>query len=131
MLIVGRLNYPVRFFLAALPVISFFYLHTAAGKTSDSPKEAVEAAQISTSRYSAHLKYLSHDSMQGRANGSPELEAAADYIGSQFRIRGLQPGGDDGSYFQTFQLTTGSKVGPGNELFLGSKALSFRDSHAV
>lgn len=127
MLIVSRRNYPVCIFLAAFLVISSFCLHTLIAETSDSPAEAVEGGQISTSRYSAHVTYLSHDAMQGRANGSPELEVAAEYIGSQFRIRGLQPGGEDGTYFQTFQLTTGSKVGPGNELFLGADALSFKD----
>src|SRR5437868_6406088 len=80
-------------------------------------KPASEAiADLSASRYFEDVKYLSRDEMKGRGDGSPELDKAADYIASQFRKLGLRPMGDDNTYFQKFQLTTGAKLGPNNTL---------------
>jgi len=55
----------------------------------------------------ADVAFLASDTLQGRATPSPGLDAAAEYIASQFRKAGLEPVGDDG-YFQTatYQLTT-------------------------
>ena len=48
--------------------------------------------------------------MKGRGNGSPELEKAAEYIASQFQVWGLQPAGENGTFFQQFELTTGTRI---------------------
>ena len=45
-----------------------------------------------------HLAYLASDELAGRATPSAGLDAAADYIASQFRAAGLKP--VDGKYFQ-------------------------------
>ena len=63
-----------------------------------------------------HIKFLSSDELQGRGDGSPELERAADYVAEQFRAAGLQPGGDGGTWFQRFELVAGLTVGERNEL---------------
>jgi hypothetical protein len=65
--------------------------------------------------------------MKGRASGSPELERAADYIAEQFRMFGLQPAGDNKTYFQNFQITTGAKLGAKNELRLNGASLKVND----
>jgi len=65
-----------------------------------------------------HIKFLSSDELQGRGDGSPELERAADYIAEQFRAIGLQPGGDGATWFQPFELVAGLTVGERNELSL-------------
>jgi len=65
-----------------------------------------------------HVKFLSSDELQGRGNGTPGLERAADYIASQFKAAGLQPGGEGGTFFQPFELVTGLTVGDGNRLSL-------------
>ena len=74
-----------------------------------------------------HIKFLSSDELQGRGHGSPELERAADYVAQQFRAAGLQPGGDDGSWFQPFELVAGLTVGERNELSFsfGSRTARF------
>ena len=66
--------------------------------------------------YLRHVKFLASDALQGRGNGTPELDKAADYIATQFKAAGLQPAGDNGTYFQKFTLTTGGKLGPGNRM---------------
>jgi hypothetical protein len=65
-----------------------------------------------------HVKFLSSDELQGRGNGTPGLERAAEYIASQFKAAGLQPGGEGGTFFQPFELVTGLTVGDGNRLSL-------------
>ena len=50
------------------------------------------------------LSFLSSDLLEGRNTPSRGLEIAAEYIASQFRSAGLEPGGDDGSYFQKARM---------------------------
>src|SRR5262245_56905004 len=107
-------HYPIAFLLGILVLSSAFYLNTLVA-----PAAAVDDKtllnEISTDRYLKQVTYLSQDNMKGRGNGSPELERAADYIGSQFQIWGLSPAGDNGTFFQKFDLTVGSEFGPKNE----------------
>ena len=77
---------------------------------------AALAPEIEPDQLLAHIKFLSSDELKGRANGSPELERAADYIAAQFKNAGLQPGGDNGSWFQPFELEAGLTVGRDNRL---------------
>ena len=71
------------------------------------------------------MKFLASDTLQGRGNGTPELDQAADYIASEFKASGLQPAGDGGSYFQKFTVTVGGKLGPANRLSVKSAGSSF------
>jgi hypothetical protein len=67
-------------------------------------------------RYLAHVKYLSSDALEGRGDGTPGLEKAAEYIAARFKDAGLQPAGDAGTYFQSFQAPVGSQLGPDSRL---------------
>jgi hypothetical protein len=58
------------------------------------------AGRIRAENLKADVAFLASDTLQGRATPSPGLDAAAEYIASQFRKAGLEPVGDDG-YFQT------------------------------
>ena len=77
--------------------------------------QSAGASDISAARYLAHVKFLASDELQGRGNGTPGLERAAQYIADQFRAAGLQPG-VGGSWFQPFQIVTGLEVREGNKL---------------
>jgi uncharacterized protein len=57
----------------------------------------VESAQ-------AQIERLTGPPFLGRYTGSPEAWAAGDYIAEQFARYGLQPAGDDGSFFQSFPV---------------------------
>jgi Zn-dependent M28 family amino/carboxypeptidase len=52
----------------------------------------------------AHVKYLSSDALEGRGMGQPGGDLAADYIGKQFASYGLQPAGDNGTFFQSVSM---------------------------
>jgi len=49
------------------------------------------------------VRFLASDDMKGRGIGTPELYRAAEYIAGKFSDAGLRPGGDNGSYFQTWE----------------------------
>lgn len=49
-----------------------------------------------------HIKEMSSDSMQGRQSGQPGGVMCEDYIASKLKEWGLEPAGDNGTYFQNF-----------------------------
>jgi len=62
---------------------------------------AVSFDRISADSLRTNVTWLAADERQGRMTPSPGLDASADYIGEQFRLAGLAPGGTSGTYFQT------------------------------
>ncbi len=52
----------------------------------------------------AHTVFLADDLLRGRAPGSAGGEVAAKYVASQFAAIGLEPAGEDGSFFQDVSL---------------------------
>lgn len=89
-----------------------------------SPKSAAKAAdELSVDRYRKHVTTLASPEYKGRGNGTPELEKAAEYIASALKSAGLQPAGERGTFFQTFQVTTGTSFGPANAIDTGQASL--------
>ncbi|MFQ5560444.1 MAG: M20/M25/M40 family metallo-hydrolase, partial [Nitrospinota bacterium] len=54
-----------------------------------------------------HVQFLASEKLKGRGFGSEGLNEAADYIAGQFKKAGLQPAGDQGTFFQAFSETGG------------------------
>ncbi len=73
--------------------------------TSQNGSQAnAQVPEISGERIRAHVKFLSSDLLEGRAPGSRGGKLTTEYIASQFAVDGAEPFGDDGTYFQDFQL---------------------------
>jgi hypothetical protein len=53
------------------------------------------------------LFLIADDSMRGRESGDIGNAMVTDYIAAEFRRLGLQPAGDNGTYFQTIPLMNG------------------------
>jgi hypothetical protein len=66
-------------------------------------------AVFSEENLMVHVNYLAGEELEGRGLGSPGLDKAAEYIAEQFKKVGLQPGSDDGSYFQTWTQKAGKE----------------------
>ena len=79
-------------------------------------------AQPSAASLRHTVEVLAHDSMAGRATGSAELEAAAQYIGAQWRAAGLKPFGDDSGWFQRFPVANTVMDADSVWIRLGEKA---------
>ena len=94
-------------------LVSFFSLLAAASAQNSAkpahapavaprPSSAAFAAMetINPERIRAHVRFLSHDLLEGRGTGQRGGDIAAEYIAAQFAVYGLKPGGDNGSYLQ-------------------------------
>src|SRR5215510_5568522 len=55
---------------------------------------------IDAQKIRASVKYLSDDRFEGRGTGQKGGDQAADWIAAEFKRYGLEPAGDDGSFFQ-------------------------------
>jgi len=65
------------------------------------PPAAIAALQgIRPDSIEAHVRFLSHDLLEGRGTGQRGGDIAAEYIATQFALYGLKPAGDSGSYLQ-------------------------------
>jgi hypothetical protein len=51
-----------------------------------------------------HLTVIADDSMMGRDTPSPGLDMTAQYVADQFASLGLQPGGENGGWFQRYPI---------------------------
>jgi Zn-dependent M28 family amino/carboxypeptidase len=69
-----------------------------------SPAARAAAASIDPEKIRAHVRFLSLDLLEGRGPGKRGAEIAAEYIATQFALAGVEPAGDNGTYFQKVPL---------------------------
>jgi peptidase M28-like protein len=82
---------------------------TTAGK--EPAGTARGAIHVDAARIRAHVKYLASDRLEGRWPGGRGGDLAADYIAKQFVSYGLDPAGDDGTYFQKVPMVEVTTLG--------------------
>ena len=68
------------------------------------PAARAAAASIDPEKIRAHVRFLSLDLLEGRGPGTRGDQLAAEYIATQFALAGLEPAGDNGTYFQRVPL---------------------------
>ncbi|MEM9558053.1 MAG: M20/M25/M40 family metallo-hydrolase [Acidobacteriota bacterium] len=70
--------------------------------------EAAREAQttIRTESLRPHIAVLSDDAMEGRAPGTPGDDKAQEYLIEQMQQLGLEPGGPDGQWRQSFDIVS-------------------------
>ena len=64
----------------------------------------------------ATAEALTAPGMDGRRSGTPGGDLAAQRIADWLKAAGLQPGGDDGSFFQSFVVASGARIAAGTTL---------------
>jgi Zn-dependent M28 family amino/carboxypeptidase len=57
-------------------------------------------AEITEAALKGHLQTIAADDMEGRAPSTPGGQRAADYIATQLKEMGVEPAGENGTYFQ-------------------------------
>lgn len=87
--------------LACAGVVVLIFL--ARGSTGTLPYFREQAFQFNTGNAMASLEDLTSPAFEGRALGSTGFQAAGDFIAERFAEYGLQPGGQQMSFFQTRQ----------------------------
>ncbi|TMD56811.1 MAG: hypothetical protein E6I83_01890, partial [Chloroflexi bacterium] len=65
---------------------------------------ATPATEFDAARAKAHVNYLADAARAGRYSGSAGYRDAAMYVADRFREIGLEPLGDDGTFFQHFTM---------------------------
>jgi Tol biopolymer transport system component len=73
-------------------------------------------AAITPADIQLHISYLASEALGGRLTGSDGERLATDYVARVFGALGLQPAGDDGTFFQTFPFTAGVSLDATNVL---------------
>lgn len=58
----------------------------------------------------AHVTYLADDKLEGRRAGTNGEKLAREYISAQFEKAGLQPKGEQNTWFQPFEINEGKQV---------------------
>lgn len=93
-------------------------------------------AEIDAREIGAHLGFLAHDRLEGRAPATRGGELAAEYLAAQLSLMGYTPAGDEGTYFQrvpVLESTTqpASRLHVGDvELVLSSEVVAFSQQSA-
>ncbi len=88
----------------------------ALGLTQTKPQPQRLSAAISADDARQHVYYLASDLLQGRMTGTAGEQIATQYVAEMFAAFGLQPAGDNGTYFQEFSFTAGVSLGANNTL---------------
>jgi hypothetical protein len=65
---------------------------------------------FSADAYLDHVRLLASDEWGGRGPGQPGIEEAAEYVAEQFRLAGLLPAGEEGTYFQSLEIKRGKEL---------------------
>jgi Zn-dependent M28 family amino/carboxypeptidase len=84
------------------------------------------AAAISATSIKAHIDFLASDELEGRDTASRGHEIAARYVAAQFSASGLEPAGDNGTFLQRVELTTGQLDEEKSTFALNGKPLTNR-----
>src|SRR6266480_963133 len=99
-----------KYVVVAVPLVALFVFtiaHAARKTSHDSlasahlPPAAISALEkIDPEHIRAHVRFLSHDLLEGRGTGQRGGDIAAEYIATQFWLDGVKAAGDNGTFFQ-------------------------------
>jgi len=88
--------------LALLSAGAMIGLAGCAAQIAAPPAAPLGSANITASDIFARIEFLASDALRGRDTPSPGLDAAAAYIVSEHRRMGLEPAGENGTYYQHY-----------------------------
>ncbi len=119
----------LRISLALAVLVSACGPSEEASETADDRSIAVES--VTGAEIRAHMEILAADDMRGREAGTQFYDQAADYVVQQYEALGLEPLGDDGTFFQAIEFLETRLVRGSARLVLtkdaASQDLVFRD----
>jgi Zn-dependent M28 family amino/carboxypeptidase len=88
-----------RIILSSVVLSAFFVLVSFTGYFEKKPV-------VTASELKEWVTYLSSDDMRGRANGSPEMKTAANWIAEKFREYGVKPAVDGKDFIQNYTFAS-------------------------
>lgn len=96
----------------------------ARGSSSASVPATIARDDISEASLRTRLFAIADDSMMGRESGSEGDYKAAEYVAAEFRRLGLEPAGENGTWFQTVPFWRAA-ADPASSLTAGTTTLRF------
>lgn len=91
---------------SALPAVEMTFAQN--GETKNSPL----SPEIIASDLRAEVSHLASDELEGRMTGSAGIKKAAEHLVDRFKAAGLKPFGDNGTFYQQFEFTSGMELSP-------------------
>src|SRR5574339_618156 len=96
------------------------------------PAPAPGAAPFSPETLRQWLTVLSSDEFEGRATFSPGLDKAAHYIADRLKDAGVEPGGENGFYFQPVAVESVQSLNVSTlTVAIGDQSWTFRNGEGV
>lgn len=83
-----------------------------------------KADQIIINSLTSHMNYLADDKLEGRRVGTAGEQLAREYIKSQFEKAGLEPMGENKTYFQGFEVYDGKFYNAHSYLIINGEQIS-------
>ena len=74
------------------------------------------SAAITQHEIREHIRRMAGSEMEGRLTGTRGEQLATAYVAKWLRNIGMEPAGDNGTFFQPFRFTSGVSLGPKNKL---------------
>jgi Peptidase family M28/PA domain len=87
--------------LLFLCLIACVHAALAGGDSADKAMTAIRPESIR-----ANMRFLADDLLEGRGTGTRGYELAAKFVATRFEAYGLQPAGNDGTFFQEVPLVS-------------------------
>ena len=109
-----------------LPLLLLFnFLIGAAPSGAADDPTTIALAAVRPAALEAHVRFLADDLLEGRGTGSRGHEIAARYVAAQFAALGLEPAGDQGTFFQSVPLRQSEVIPEAGtlELTLGGRPI--------
>jgi hypothetical protein len=91
----------------AVTLLACLALEPATARDSRSAAPTPDMLVHSAGRIEADVRFLADDLLEGREAGTRGFDLAALYVATQYRLIGLEPAGEDGSYFQRVPMVRG------------------------
>ncbi len=116
--------------IVKLSLFALLFLLISCGHMRNS-KTLAHISKESQTIIKSNLEFLASDELEGREATKNGARVAAQYIASQLKQYGVKPFGDDGTYFQNFNLQSSSYL-PSSKIIINSdgeeKQLSLLDN---
>jgi hypothetical protein len=110
------------------PALFCFLAATACGTEPGGAPPAMDA--IRPDQLRSDVEFLCHDNMRGRDAGSVDELRAGAWLAERAREVGLEPAGDDGTYFQVFPIHR-TRQTPLSRIVIAGEPFNFWDEAVV
>ena len=110
--------------LAAAPL-------AACGRSPDTPSPARTTSAITPADTRSRIYLVADDSMQGREAGARGNFVMTSYLAREMERLGLEPGGENGTWFQTIPMVRRTVDSTSSVIVNGEKLRVFTDFTAI